>query len=102
MKFWITVCFGIILISALSTALVIWNPDKFKARSPSAVTNKRPIPREPSEKPPTMEVDNVLVDIPNVKQFTSGETRFPIRNTGEGDLNLRLGSKSCTCAAVRL
>ena len=102
MKFWITVCFGIILISALSTALVIWNPDKFKGRSAAAATNKRPIPLKPTEKPPMIEVDKVLVDLLNVKQFESGETRFPIRNTGEGDLNLRLGSKSCTCAAVRL
>ncbi|MBX9654583.1 hypothetical protein K2Y11_13290 [bacterium] len=101
MKFWLTVCFGIIVISAFSTALVIWNPDTFKGGN-KGPTVKKPIPRNPDEKPPEIQVDQILIDLPDVKQFTSGETRFPVKNVGEGELNLRLGSKSCTCAAVRL
>ncbi len=101
MRFWISAIVGIIILSGLSTALFIWNPDQFTVRPPNAFKPK-PIDPFVGQKLPKLEFDTKRIDVPNVQQMTSGESVFHLRNEGESELQLRLGSKSCTCMAIRI
>lgn len=100
MRFWITTIVGIFVISGLSAALYIWNPETFT--STTKVYRPERLDAFTGQNLPRLEFDQQLIDVPDVSQFTTGETRFPVRNEGESELHLRLGSKSCTCAAIRL
>ncbi|MBY0587327.1 hypothetical protein K2X85_09140 [bacterium] len=101
MRFWISAIVGIVLLSGVSTALFLWNPDQFTYRSPK---DYKPQPLDPflGQKIPKFEFDTKRIEVPNVQQLTSGESVFHLRNEGESELQLRLGSKSCTCMAIRI
>jgi hypothetical protein len=101
MRFWISAIVGIVLLSGMSTALFLWNPDQFTYRPPKPY-KAEPLDPFVGQKIPKFEFDKKRIDVPNVQQLTSGESVFPIRNEGESELQLRLGSKSCTCMAIRL
>jgi hypothetical protein len=101
MRFWITAFVGIVFISGMSTAMYLWNPETFAYRPDSEY---RPKPLDPyaGQKVPRFEFDRQLDVVENVAQLTQGVSTFKLRNDGEVELQLRLGTKSCTCTAVRI
>jgi hypothetical protein len=102
MRFWITLTLGIVLISAFGSAAYVYFPEAFgygKAESAFVRSSVSPVS---SQKLPLFEYDRVRDDVDKVRQFTQGSSVFHLRNDGEGDLQLHLGSKSCSCAAIRL
>lgn len=102
MRFWLTLTAGIALISAFGSAAFVYFPEAFgygKAESAFVRTSVSPVL---SHKLPLFEYDRTRDDVDKVRQFTQGTSVFHLRNDGEGDLQLHLGSKSCSCAAIRL
>lgn len=102
MKFWITVCVGIVLISAVGSATFVLYPAAFGMGSPPPVYVQPTEETPPPADAPRVEFDRNIDTIADVRQGESGNSVFVIRNEGKSDLELRLGSKNCSCTAIRI
>lgn len=98
MKFWITMIVGIVVITALSTALYIGNPDL--QQRPNLQTAEAPVDQGPRPKAVVPENKRTLENLP---QLYHGTVRFEIRNDGEAELRLNdTKQPSCSCATTSL
>lgn len=98
MRFWITVTLGAIIVSAISTALYVWNPDMTRRRNEPTVAIAAP-PVDPDNCPKAVALVTQEKHS-NVPQLHVGESIFKIVNEGTGILDLKPGQKSCTCVGV--
>lgn len=96
MRFWVTVVFGIVVITGLSTVLYVANPEL--ARKREAPLTAPAV--DPSKSPQAVAL-TVEETIDNVPQYKEGETVFKITNEGVGRLDLKAGKPSCTCVGVK-
>lgn len=102
MRFWLTACVGIVVISGFSSAVYVYYPEAFgfgKAEPLVPTTAESPVAKD---KLPLLEFDRQKEEIDKVPQFQEGTTVYHLRNDGQGDLLMELGSKSCGCAAIRI
>lgn len=102
MKFWITVSVGIVVISAVGSATYVLYPGAFGMGSPPPIYAKPIETTSAPEESPQFEADRLIDRIASVRQGDAGDSRFVIRNDGKGDLELKLGSKNCSCTAIRI
>lgn len=98
MKFWITIIVGAIVVTVVSTALYVYNPDLRQPRS-SEPAAAQP---EKSQMLPRAVADVMEKKEGNVPQMYKGKTVFEIRNEGDGDLVLKPDRPNCTCAGLEL
>lgn len=94
MKFWITACVGVVLVTGIITGVFLLAPDLKSAPK----TKKK---ETPSERPRAV-TEKTEDTVPNVSQNQTGENTFKISNQGNAPLILNEIHAQCTCADAKL
>lgn len=95
MRFWVSVVIGIVIVTGLSTALYVGNPDLSRRREQPVTVTPVDTANSPKVVAPILEET-----VDNVAQYKEGESVFKISNQGVGRLDLKAGKPSCTCVGV--
>src|SRR4051794_4485529 len=98
MKFWVWTIAGVLIVTAGSTALFVWNPDLHQPPKKIEVQKLVVAPQDA----PVAVADKNEVKLDNVPQMKEDKTTFTIRNEGKSELKLAQGKKSCTCVGMEL
>lgn len=98
MKFWFTVIGGIVVVTAISTAVYVYNPEMQTAQP---VTVK-PEPVISGDLPKAVVADGPKKTMGKVPQLFKSKSVFEIKNDGQAPLELTPGQPNCTCAGIEV
>lgn len=94
MRFWATLVCGIAIVSAVGTAIYVYNPHLQIRNEPIEVTPQK----STNEQLPQAVADALEKTEENIPQQKQGETVFHVTNKGQGPLSLRPDYPNCRCA----
>jgi hypothetical protein len=98
MRFWLTVVVGIALVTAVSTAIYVYNPElQIRKEQTTVVADAASGEAAPKAVPDALEKTEQ-----NLPQMHEGQTVFEIRNDGKTDLSLRPEIPNCTCVSSEI